>query len=57
LFFNLKNGDPVAPMALFLSALDWPQIILIAASSPFVFLFLKKVSFLKKQGTRRWSMA
>lgn len=56
-FFNLKNGESVALPALFLSALDWPQIILIAASSPFVFLFLKKVSFLKKQGTRRWTMA
>lgn len=57
LLFHLKNGDTVAPLTLFLSALDWPQIILIAGSSPLVFLFLKKFSFLKKQGTRRWTMA
>lgn len=57
LLFHLKNGDSIAPLTLFGSALDWPQIIFIAGSSPFIFSFLKQVSFLKKQGTRRWTMA
>lgn len=57
LIFRLHNGEAVVPLQLLVEALDWPQLIFMAAVSPFIFSFLKQVSFLKKQGTRRWTMA